>query len=184
MLPADLIPVRYRFPTCEAQTTYAAPDCKMKSLSIIIAGIVMLALIYLMYQGRVSRSGEAPGLTGGLLAPCPDKPNCVCSEYLRGVEHYIEPFKVPDGGMAQTMQSVARIIREIGGNVDSVGESYISATFASTVFGFVDDVEIRADAQAGVLHLRSASRVGRSDLGANRKRIELIRQRFLAHAGS
>ena len=156
----------------------------MKNLSIIVAGIVILVLFYLMYQGRVSRSGEAPGLIGGLLAPCPGKPNCVCSENRQDGEHYIEPFEVRDGRMAQAMEDVARIIREAGGNVDSVSENYISARFTSTVFGFVDDVEFRADAPAEVIHVRSASRVGRSDLGANRKRVESIRQRFLAHAGS
>ena len=169
---------------CETQTAYAAPDCEMKSLLIIVAGIVLLVLVYLMYQGRVSRSGGAPGLIGESLIPCPDRPNCVCSENRVGGEHYIEQFKVRDGDMTQAMKRVARIIREIGGDVDTDSENYISATFASSIFGFVDDVEIRADARAKVIHVRSASRVGRSDLGANRKRMELIRQRFLTNAGS
>lgn len=155
----------------------------MKNLPIIVAGIVagiaISATIYLMYQGRVSRSGAAPGLIGELLAPCPDTPNCVCSEHRRDNEHYIEALKIPDGGLALAMQNMAEVIREIGGNVDTASENYIAATFSSAVFGFVDDVELRGDAESGVIHLRSASRVGRSDLGANRKRVELIRQRFL-----
>lgn len=160
----------------------------MKNLSIIFAGIVAViaisAAIYLIYQGRVSRSGSAPGLIGELLAPCPGTPNCVCSEHRRDSEHYLEPIEVRDGRLAAAMQSLALVIREIGGNVDTVGENYIAATFSSTVFGFVDDVEFRADAGAGVIHVRSASRVGRSDLGANRRRVELIRQRFLEHSGA
>jgi uncharacterized protein (DUF1499 family) len=51
-------------------------------------------------------------------------------------------------------------------------------TFASALFGFVDDLEIRIDAEVGSIHLRSASRVGKSDLGANRKRVEIIQKLY------
>ena len=78
------------------------------------------------------------------------------------------------------MKSAAQVIQDLGGKVDIADESYIAATFSSKVFGFVDDVELRADAEAGVIHVRSASRVGRSDLGANRRRVESIRQRLPA----
>lgn len=155
----------------------------MNKLLIIFVGIVILVLIYFMYQGRVSRSGEAPGLSGGVLSPCPGSPNCVCSEHRQDSEHYIEPFEVRGGDISRAMKNLVEVIRELGGNVEAEGENYVAATFSSSVFGFVDDVEIRADAQAEVIHVRSASRVGRSDLGANRKRVELIRQRFLARAG-
>lgn len=155
----------------------------MKNLSIIVAGIAILVSVYLMYQGRVSRSGKPPGLIGQQLAPCPGKPNCVCSEHGQDSEHYIEPLKIRDGRTAQAMQDLAEVIGEIGGKVDIVGENYIAARFSSALFGFVDDVEFRADAGADVIHVRSASRVGRSDLGANRKRVELIRDRFLARDG-
>jgi len=47
-----------------------------------------------------------------------------------------------------------------------------------TLFGFVDDLEIRIDAEVSVIHLRSASRVGKSDLGANRKRVEMIKKSY------
>lgn len=57
---------------------------------------------------------------------------------------------------------------------------YLHAVFTSLVFRFQDDVEILRDADAQVLHVRSASRVGHSDLGVNRKRVERLRQRFQA----
>ncbi len=156
----------------------------MKTLSIIIAAVAILGAVYLLYQGRVSRSGKPPGLVGQLLAPCPDRPNCVCSDHRQDGEHYIEPLKIEGGRAARAMQSLAEVVEEIGGKVDTVGENYIAATFTSALFGFVDDVEFRADAGAGVIHVRSASRVGRSDLGANRRRVESIRQRFLARTGA
>jgi uncharacterized protein (DUF1499 family) len=56
---------------------------------------------------------------------------------------------------------------------------YIHAEFTSAFFRFVDDVEFYFDDKAKTLHVRSASRIGRSDFGVNRKRIEELRSRFL-----
>jgi uncharacterized protein (DUF1499 family) len=55
-------------------------------------------------------------------------------------------------------------------------ESYLHATFASPLFGFVDDLEARRKGE--IIHVRSASRVGHSDFGANRRRIERIRHQL------
>jgi uncharacterized protein (DUF1499 family) len=52
--------------------------------------------------------------------------------------------------------------------------------FTSRVFRFVDDVDLRIDAAARVIHVRSASRVGRYDFGVNRRRVEALRSRFRA----
>jgi uncharacterized protein (DUF1499 family) len=57
-------------------------------------------------------------------------------------------------------------------------ENVIQAEFLSSVFGFVDDVEFYFDDRKKIIHVKSASRVGYSDLGANRRRIEKIRKRF------
>lgn len=58
--------------------------------------------------------------------------------------------------------------------------AYLHAEFRSLIFRFVDDVEFLLDADAGVIHVRSASRLGYSDLGVNRRRVEAIRQAFSA----
>ncbi|MDQ6965890.1 MAG: DUF1499 domain-containing protein, partial [Mariprofundaceae bacterium] len=55
-------------------------------------------------------------------------------------------------------------------------DDYLHATFTSRLFRFVDDVELHRDAASGVVHIRSASRVGHSDFGVNRKRVEVIRK--------
>jgi uncharacterized protein (DUF1499 family) len=57
-------------------------------------------------------------------------------------------------------------------------ENYLYAEFTSAFWGFVDDVEFLLDESAKVIHVRSASRLGTSDLGANRKRIETIRAKL------
>jgi len=137
-----------------------------------------LVTIYLFVLGQNSRSGNAPRLHQGLLSPCPDKPNCVSSEQPQDNAHYVEPIDLTGKSIATSMQSLQEIILAQGGTIKTAGSAYIAATFTSSLFGFVDDVEIRADTTAGVIHLRSASRVGTSDLGANRKRVNLIKQRF------
>ena len=56
--------------------------------------------------------------------------------------------------------------------------NYLYAEFKSQLMGFVDDVEFYLDPDANVLHVRSASRLGQSDLGVNRKRVEEIRAKL------
>jgi uncharacterized protein (DUF1499 family) len=66
----------------------------------------------------------------------------------------------------------------MGGSIQVEETDYLAATFTSSVFRFVDDLELRIDTSQQTIHLRSASRVGRSDGGANRKRVELIKNSF------
>jgi uncharacterized protein (DUF1499 family) len=131
-------------------------------------------LIALAVLGQLSRSGSAPGLVDGKLQPCPDSPNCVCSEYPDDGEHFIEPIETGDAA-----KSPQQAIADLGGKIEIETENYIAATFRSPLFGFVDDLEIRIDSAHKRIQLRSASRVGRGDLGANRKRVERLRQSLL-----
>ncbi len=144
---------------------------------LTIVAIVVLAIVgFFFYQGYVSKTGSAPGLVDGKLSKCPDKPNCVCTEYADDSEHFAEPIR----GLGQTAEEIANAVRATGGTVvDQTmdGENvYTSARYTSSIFRFVDDVEFRTDVSAGVLHVRSASRVGHSDLGANAKRFDAIRK--------
>jgi uncharacterized protein (DUF1499 family) len=75
------------------------------------------------------------------------------------------------------------IIGELGGRIQVENADYLAATFTSTVFRFVDDLELRIDRDQKTIHLRSASRVGRSDLGANRKRVEHLKNSFHSQTG-
>ncbi|HEY5717459.1 MAG TPA: DUF1499 domain-containing protein, partial [Motiliproteus sp.] len=65
-----------------------------------------------------------------------------------------------------------------GGVLVRVQDDYLAATFTSSLFGFVDDLEARLELDKQQIQLRSASRVGHSDLGANRTRVELLRRQF------
>jgi uncharacterized protein (DUF1499 family) len=145
---------------------------------MVIAVLAVALLVRLAMLGQSSKSGQAPGLISGSLAACPDKPNCVCSEFVEDAEHYIEPLDYSVGSSEEALGKLSQIIEDLGGEVVVSKEGYIAATFASFLFGFVDDVECRLDAYAERIQIRSASREGHSDLGVNRKRAEALTRAF------
>jgi len=114
------------------------------------------------------------GVHAGKLSPCPSTPNCVSSQSQDAV-HQIEPFTYdssPQEAMANLKTALQSFRRA---KVIAQTENYLSAEFTIPVVGFVDDVEFLLDKDAKVIHVRSASRLGESDLGVNRKRIETLR---------
>ena len=149
----------------------------LKTIAGGVTLLVVVFLVYLMYLGKVSRTGTSPGLVDGMLKPCQNKPNCVCSEYSQDSIHAIEAIRY-NGTSEQALQSMKNIINATGGEIVSSRDNYLAATFTSSLFGFVDDVEFRFDPGKQLIQVRSASRVGHSDLDANRKRVEAIREIF------
>lgn len=148
----------------------------MTKLVAILALIGIAFLIYLFVLGRLSQSGAAPGLTDGRLAPCPDRPNCVCSEYPGHRAHFIEPLPLKQESPEDAIREIQTLVISLGGEIRRTSDGYLAANFSSQLFRFVDDVEFRVDPENDKVHVRSASRVGHSDLGANRERVERIRQ--------
>jgi len=151
---------------------------ELLKLLIIIASIALLMIIAFFILGLMSHSGAAYGLVEGRLKHCPDRPNCVSSEFVSDAEHYIEPLVYSSGDAAQVLPRLKAIIREMGGSIQVEKTDYLAATFTSSVFRFVDDVELRIDTDRKTIHLRSASRVGYGDGGVNRKRVELLKKSF------
>ena len=135
-----------------------------------------LSLFLLVFM-VVGCSGTRPSHLGGVqtaLTPCPDKPNCV-SSLATGEKHKIEPFKGIKG-QPLTIASLKAVIDENdSATVIFHSESYLYAEYESAIMGYVDDVEFLKSATSPVIQVRSASRLGYSDLGANRDRIEAIR---------
>ncbi|NJK40559.1 MAG: DUF1499 domain-containing protein [Acaryochloridaceae cyanobacterium SU_2_1] len=130
----------------------------------------------------LSLSGNRPtnlGLQKGKLAPCPTTPNCLCSQD-PDPGHQIAPLTY--GGSAQEGWKKLKSILAGIGSAEIVTETkeYLYTEFTSKLLGFVDDVEFYLDAKNSVIQVRSASRLGQSDLGANRARIEAIRQQLKA----
>jgi uncharacterized protein (DUF1499 family) len=154
----------------------------MKKLSrvllVCVAVIAAILLVRCSMLGHNSKSGQAPGLVSGALAPCPDKPNCVSSEAGEDADHRIAPLDYSGADAAEAWSAIQQVIQELGGEVTVVEDEYLAATFTSSLFKFVDDVECRLDAWKNQIQLRSASRVGHSDLGVNRNRAEEITRSF------
>jgi len=120
----------------------------------------------LILMGIISQKGTPKGLVNGRLYKTPSSPNAVSSEEDTQPEKLVAPLKA-------SLADVAVAIEATGGTITSRTDGYLSATYMSRLFKFIDDVEVRA-AEDGLCHIRSASRVGYSDRGVNRKRVELI----------
>lgn len=116
---------------------------------------------------------------GGLrLRECPATPNCVNSQSGRpGCR--VDPLPIV-GSAVESWQRAGTAVRAIGGEVEKDDGVYLSAVFTSRFFHFKDDLELLLDAEAGVIHLRSASRLGGYDFGVNGKRVEKLRRAYHA----
>ena len=119
---------------------------------------------------------EKPKLVNGMLRLCPGTPNCVSSESTNPM-FQIAPLAFT-GSPEQAWATLKIVIKEQGGTVHDEGKEYLWSTFTVSLFGFVDDVEFRLSATEGVIHVRSASRLGISDLGVNRGRVEQLRTAY------
>ena len=121
------------------------------------------------------------GLVEGKLRPCPSSPNCVCSQE-RDPGHRVVPWTFtgePDAireRLIAALKSFPRVELVIA------EPRYLHATFTSAIFGWVDDVELLIDEETRLIHVRSASRTGTWDLGANKRRALKLRAAFEATA--
>ncbi len=150
----------------------------MKVLLIFVIVLLGIGITYFFVLGIMSKSGHSPGLSNNQLRPCSEKPNCVRSEAGTAETHFISPLLVPQVMDEKVMDKVALLITEMGGEIIIRSDHYLSAIFVSSIFRFMDDFEVRLDSSEGVIHIRSASRVGHSDFGVNKKRVEQFKTRF------
>jgi len=157
---------------------------RSRIVRFLVAGAVLLAVAVLAAGWSGLFAGTRPadlGIRDGRLAPCPPTPNCVASQVdSADAEHYVAPI----GFRADAQAAWAALVDAVRGSgraaIVAERPGYVSAEFSSRVLGFVDDVEFQLDAGARSIHVRSASRLGRSDLGVNRARVEAIRARLAA----
>lgn len=134
-------------------------------------------LIPLVWAALALPSWKRPllGRVEGHLRRCPDSPNCVCSEGEIG-EHSIDPFRYTDDSEAAWSRLVPVIEGASNARIITRESDYLRVEFVTPLMRYVDDVEFRLTPTE--IHVRSASRVGKSDLGANRKRVEALRLAF------
>ena len=139
-----------------------------------------VALHTALTPGDTMFAGKRPQNLGhgtGRLAPCKSTPNCVSSQAdPSDKEHYIAPLAIKGNAAGEAIPAVRKAVEAMPRTTIVRAEpGYLYAEFQSKLMGFVDDVEFLADPAAGVVHVRSASRLGRRDFGVNRNRIEALR---------
>lgn len=126
-------------------------------------------------------AGQRPanlGVKDGKLSSCPNSPNCVVSQGNPDAEHAIAPLTY-SADKATAMAKLKQIIESTPRTrIIEQSDDYLYAEFETKLMGFVDDVEFYFDPNEPVVQVRSASRLGQSDLGANRSRIEAIRSQL------
>ena len=123
--------------------------------------VLTLALLHLV--------GPVPaelGVHNGALAPCPSPAHCARVDW---------PVADPEAALAALVPVVESTART---TIEEQGDGYLHATATSALFGFVDDLELYADATHGVLQARSVSRLGDSDLGVNSQRLKALEQQL------
>lgn len=122
------------------------------------------------------------GVKNGQLSECPDSPNCVSTQ-TKDSSKRMEPLPfIEDLPHSHTI--IKSILSEESRvKLETVTEDYIHAVFVSKLFRFKDDVEFYFDRDNQVIHFRSASRVGYSDFGVNRKRMDTIGQKYKEKEG-
>lgn len=149
---------------------------RMATAAFFVGGAI---IFYLLIVGFNLLSGppEGLGVTDGRLADVPASPNAV-STFATDDEHGMSPISIN-----RTSEGVMeRVVKVLNGmprvSVVERTTNYLRAECQSGFFRFVDDVEFLIDEQNSTLHFRSASRLGHSDLGVNRARMEEFSDRF------
>lgn len=135
---------------------------------------IVLAVCITGCAGNRLDSSRGPD---GRLADCPDSPNCVSSK-ATDEKHAIQPFTY-EGDKAKAYEALLTILASQKRTVIvEQTDDYLHLECKSMLFRFVDDVEFYFPKDEYVIHVRSASRTGYSDLGVNRKRMEQLRKQF------
>ncbi len=128
------------------------------------------------FGGRPSTLGVKEGKLGG---PKTRTPNSVVSEGIEPTHPaYIAPITFT-GDARTAMAKLLTVIQSMSdATIIEANETYVCAEFRTPKMRYVDDFEARVDASANVIHVRSASRLGKKDFNVNRNRVEAIRKRF------
>lgn len=135
--------------------------------------IVLWAIARFVLIPKVSAKTVAAGLQpDSTLALCPNKPNCVCSN--DSGEHAIDPLDFPKANNAQWQALLDALDAQPGWELQTEEAGYVHFEARTFVMRYIDDVELYWQEGTDKVQVRSASRLGHSDLGANAKRVAKI----------
>ena len=156
-----------------------------------LAAVVVGAALLLLAAGQAGLLRGSPpadlGVRDGRLKPPSKTPNSVSSQAALHPDHpqrayaRIDPLPAPDGDLETTIARLAALLAaRPDARIVEQRPDYLRVEFTTRWLKFVDDAEFWADPAAGVVQVRSASRLGESDLGVNRERIEALRAQITA----
>ena len=151
---------------------------KIITLLLKLGGLCIVGL----YLSRVLISALSPrpailGVLDGQLVDCPDSPNCVSSQADDNA-HKVNPIPYTTSMVEAKGKLMGVLAAMPQTNVVVEQPDYVHAEFRTSMLHFIDDVEFYFNEEEKIIELRSASRLGHSDLGVNRMRVEEIRKRF------
>jgi len=147
---------------------------RRRIVQLVLVLVVCLPVVLLAMLSFFSRKPDNLGAVNGRLADCPATPNCVCSQ-CSDPEHHMDPLHFtgsPDEAMERLKAVIGAMPRS---KIVTADGRYMHVEVTSRLFRFVDDAEFLIEPETQSIQFRSASRVGRSDLGVNRQRMEDIR---------
>ena len=146
-------------------------------VSIIAVVLFCFVLVLFFTRNFPPKKPASIGIQAGSLAICGNKPNCVCSLDNRP-NYMILPLDWA-GSESMGIEKIESLVNSYPRTkVISKSGNYLHAEFRTLIFGYVDDVEFLVDVDSKKIHIRSASRLGYSDLGANRSRMEKLSNQF------
>jgi uncharacterized protein (DUF1499 family) len=157
---------------------------RIRTAAAIALALVLLGAGGLFAAACASSPPDDIGLAAdGRLRPCPSSPNCVCSQDPQdGAPLDALAF---EGDPAEAWSSLLAHVQGLPRTeLVTATERYAHAVFRTALFRFADDVELSLAPAERVIHVRSASRLGWSDFGANRRRVEGLRASWAASRGS
>lgn len=143
-----------------------------------LESVLKVGASLLFVSSLVACSGTRPDFLGTpnlTLQACPDSPNCVSSiEDKNDAEHYVKALEV--SAPAEALKAIKeKLLNTEQVEVIVAEPNYLYAEFTTDLMRFVDDLELLASKDGGQLDVRSASRLGHSDFGVNRERVEMLR---------
>lgn len=150
----------------------------------IIKALINSSLLFLAIMSLFSCTGQRPtnlGIHEGEFSACPSSPNCVSSD-ANDEAHKVAAFQFSIAGTDAWQAAKQAVLSLPRTSIITETTDYLHAECSSAVFGFVDDLELHLRPADGIIAVRSASRLGHSDFGVNRKRVEQLRNRLSKQA--
>ena len=150
----------------------------MKRLFIILCVFFVVVFLSFIALAQYSKSLSSVSLINNNFTACSLKDNCVNSEALKLSPYYIEALNYGKLNSKELNLIIKKTMKDMSAKLETKNEFYFVYTFSTEFFGFIDDFELKIDQDNKRIHFKSSSRVGHSDFGANKKRVEEFKKRF------